>query len=52
MLLGFNNSNINRLAQTAEFGIERESLRVTSDGKLAQTVIRISTVISAKIRWR
>ena len=37
MLLGFNNSNINRLAQTAEFGIERESLRVTSDGKLAQT---------------
>ena len=38
MLLGFNNSNINRLAQTAEFGIERESLRVTSDGKLAQTI--------------
>lgn len=37
MLLGFNNSNINRLAQTAEFGIERESLRVTSDGKLSQT---------------
>ncbi len=38
MLLGFNNSNINRLAQTAEFGIERESLRVTSNGKLAQTI--------------
>ena len=37
MLLCFNNSYINRLAQTAEFGIERESLRVTSDGKLAQT---------------
>ena len=37
MLLCFNNSNINRLAQTAEFGIERESLRVTSDGKLSQT---------------
>ena len=37
MLLGFNNSNINRLAQTAEFGIERESLRITSNGKLAQT---------------
>ena len=34
MLLCFNNSYINRLAQTAEFGIERESLRVTSDGKL------------------
>ena len=38
MLLDFNNPNINRLAQTAEFGIERESLRVTSDGKLAQTI--------------
>ncbi len=37
MLLNFNNSIINRLAQSAEFGIERESLRVTSDGKLAQT---------------
>lgn len=37
MLLDFNNSKINRLAQAAEFGIERESLRVTSDGKLAQT---------------
>ena len=37
MLLCFNNSYINRLAQTAEFGIERESLRVTSDGKLSQT---------------
>ena len=37
MLLNFNNSNINRLAQNAEFGIERESLRVTSDGRLAQT---------------
>ena len=37
MLLDFNNSNINRLAQHAEFGIERESLRVTTDGKLAQT---------------
>ena len=38
MLLDFNNPIINRLAQTAEFGIERESLRVTSDGKLAQTI--------------
>ena len=37
MLLDLNNSYINRLAQNAEFGIERESLRVTSDGKLAQT---------------
>ncbi len=37
MLLDFNNSKINCLAQAAEFGIERESLRVTSDGKLAQT---------------
>ena len=37
MLLDFNNSNITRPAQTAEFGIERESLRVTCDGKLAQT---------------
>ncbi len=37
MLLNFNNSIINRLAQNAEFGIERESLRVTSDGRLAQT---------------
>ena len=37
MLLDLNNSHINRLAQTAEFGIERESLRVTSEGKLAQT---------------
>lgn len=37
MLLNLNNSHINRLAQTAEFGIERESLRVTADGKLAQT---------------
>ena len=37
MLLDLNNSYINRLAQTAEFGIERESLRVTADGRLAQT---------------
>lgn len=37
MLLDLNHSQINRLAQTAEFGIERESLRVTSDGELAQT---------------
>ena len=37
MLLDLNNSYINRLAQNAEFGIERESLRVTADGKLAQT---------------
>ncbi len=37
MLLDLNNSYINRLAQNAEFGIERESLRVTFDGKLAQT---------------
>ena len=37
MLLDFNNPKINRPAQTAEFGIERESLRVTSDGKLSQT---------------
>lgn len=38
MLLDFNNLKINRPTQTAEFGIERESLRVTSDGKLAQTI--------------
>ena len=37
MLLDLNNSYINRLAQNAEFGIERESLRVTADGKLSQT---------------
>lgn len=37
MLLDLNHSHINRLARTAEFGIERESLRVTSDGRLAQT---------------
>lgn len=37
MLLDLNHSQINRLAQTAEFGIERESLRVTFDGELAQT---------------
>ena len=37
MLLDLNDSHINRLAQTAEFGIERESLRVTYDGRLAQT---------------
>ena len=37
MLLNFNNSHINRLAQKAELGIKRESLLVTSDGKLAQT---------------
>lgn len=37
MLLDLNDSHINRLAQTAEFGMERESLRVTYDGRLAQT---------------
>ena len=37
MLLNFHNPTIGRLAQTAEFGIERESLRVTADGALAQT---------------
>ncbi len=37
MFLDFNDPHINRLAKTAEFGIERESLRVTSDGRLAQT---------------
>ena len=37
MLLNFHNPTIGRLAQTAEFGIERESLRVSSDGKLSQT---------------
>ena len=37
MLLDLNDPHINRLAQTAEFGIERESLRVTYDGRLAQT---------------
>lgn len=37
MLLDLNNLHINRLAHTAEFGIERESLRVTSNGTLAQT---------------
>lgn len=37
MLLDLKHPHINRLAKIAEFGIERESLRVTSDGKLAQT---------------
>ena len=37
MLLNLNNLHINCLAQTAEFGIERESLRVTLNGALAQT---------------
>ena len=37
MLIDFDNLSINRLAQTAEFGVERESLRVTSAGRLAQT---------------
>lgn len=37
MLLDLSNPQLNRLAATAEFGIERESLRVTSDGRLAQT---------------
>ncbi len=37
MFLDLNDPHINRLAKTAEFGIERESLRVTSDGRLAQT---------------
>lgn len=37
MLLDLDHPHINRLAKTAEFGIERESLRVTSDGRLAQT---------------
>ena len=40
MLLNFNNSNINRLALNAEFGIERESLRVTSDGKRENVLTR------------
>ena len=37
MLIDLNNPTLNQFAQNAEFGIERESLRVTSDGKLAQT---------------
>ena len=37
MLFNLNNSNIRNLLKKAEFGIERESLRVTSDGRLAQT---------------
>lgn len=37
MLLDLSNPQLNRLAATAEFGIERESLRVASDGRLAQT---------------
>ncbi len=37
MLFDLNNSNIRNLLKKAEFGIERESLRVTSDGRLAQT---------------
>ena len=60
MLLDFNNPKINRPAQTAEFGIERESLRVTSDGKLSQTKhpffgdphIDRDFCISVKTRWR
>ena len=37
MLFDFNDPYITRLVQTAEFGIERESLRVNYDGRLAQT---------------
>ena len=37
MLFDLNNSNIRNLLKKAEFGIERESLRVNSDGTLAQS---------------
>ena len=37
MLLDLENSKIKSAAQIAEFGIERESLRVTCEGTLAQT---------------
>ncbi len=37
MLFYLNNSNIRNLLKKAEFGIERESLRVNSDGTLAQS---------------
>lgn len=37
MLFNLNNSNIRNLLKKAEFGIERESLRVNSDGTLAQS---------------
>ena len=37
MLFDLDNQYINNRLAEAEFGIERESLRVTSDGALAQT---------------
>ena len=37
MLFDLDNQYINKHLGEAEFGIERESLRVTSDGALAQT---------------
>lgn len=37
MLFNLDNSNIRNLLKKAEFGIERESLRVNSDGTLAQS---------------
>ena len=37
MLFDIGNKNINKYINEAEFGIERESLRVSADGSLAQT---------------
>ena len=37
MIFDLNNRSINKYIRQAEFGIERESLRVNSDGTLAQT---------------
>lgn len=37
MLFDFNNRKIKEYITSAEYGLERESLRVTSDGKLAMT---------------
>ena len=37
MILDINNNAVRKYLSQAEFGIERESLRVSADGKLAQT---------------
>lgn len=37
MLLDINNNTVRKYLSQAEFGIERESLRVSADGRLAQT---------------
>ena len=37
MILDINNHTVRKYLAQAEFGIERESLRVNTDGSLAQT---------------